>query len=651
MRYIFLLLFQKFSLYLLLCSLEHLLKGLYVYRFCFINVRFFTIQTNNMKTNVFQKQAFITIALLLSAFVSNVQAAGEPEIVINYIPPIGADGIAEGRVVWSELTAGNAGEYAVIAMLHASWGDDYVKPAYDNYLSAVASSGYFSINITTPGSNDKAIDDVYFYFVRRETFNDIDGNTVKSGTMTGKYFGQPLKVNRTAFWENRLREPVSNILPGFVGADESITLTCNAGETIRYTLDGSDPKTSSTAETYTASTSLKTPSSGSLLVKAVCEKSGMYSSVASLLWMPETIVHRDFWGLNVSLALNGEYFGYPLSEETTRERLNPLKNLTHWIRTYGTLNNGHPYINKIAKTEFGQKTMIGVYVTADASENEAQIQGLRQILEMGPAPDLITVGNECSLMSDVTAETLITCIDVVRELVKSKSLAIPIGTVDIAGATLNHTTLEKLDFIGVDIYNGTWDATPESQMFTAMKQSYAAEIAKYQPKMVLLTETGTPYAGGSYVVNGVTQTPSIEKANNYLSSVLKWVHAGNVPVFYFEAYDEPIKAQESGNNIEQYFGVLGNDFQPHPFYKETMEGLSNYSLPNTKNANPRPNPVKNFFIIDGLPNGATVGIFDMSGKKVKERKNSPNGIDVSDLPDGVYGVKAGEATYKIIKKR
>jgi exo-beta-1,3-glucanase (GH17 family) len=606
-----------------------------------------------MKTIIsFQKQAFVVGALLMAAFIYNVQAAGEPGIVIDYIPPVGAGGIAEGRVEWSELTPGNAGEYAVIAMLHASWGDDYAKPAYNNYLNAVSPQGYFSIDITTGGEGDYAIEDVYFYFVRRETFDDIDGSEVKSGSMAGKFLGQPLTVNRTVFWANRPKEPAPSILPGFVAAGRNITLSSNAGETIRYTLDGSDPKTSSTARTYTtASTSLITPSSGSLLVKAVCEKSGVYGSVASFLWMPETDLRHDFWGLNVSLALNGEHFGYPLSEEATRERLNPLKELTHWIRTYGTLNNGNPYINKIAKTELGLKTMIGVYVTADASDNEAQIQGLRNILEMGPPPDLITVGNECSIIPGVTAEILTACIDAVRELVKSKSPAIPIGTVDIAGATLNHTILEKLDFIGIDIYCGTWDATPEDRMFEAMKQSYAAETARYRPKMILLTETGTPYAGGPYTVDGVIRTPSIEKANNYLNNVLQWVHAGNVPVFYFEAYDEPVKASDSGNNIEQYFGVLGSDFQPHPFYRETLDGVSNYSLPGAVSMNPRPNPVSDSFIIDGLYDGATVGIFDMQGKKVKECQNSAGGINVSSLPEGIYLVKAGEATCKIIKKR
>ena len=603
------------------------------------------------------KKAIMAVCILFCT-IANIRAQNEPYIVIDNIPRINAGGVAEGRVVWNGLAPENTAQYAIIAMLRASWGDDYVKPTNDDYLSAINASGRFSVNITTGGSGDYAIDDVSFFLVRRETFNGVSGGVVKYETMSNKYLGKPLTINRTSFWANRLSSPKPNIMPGFVPAGRNITLSCEAGESIKYTIDGSNPVTSSTARNYTLGTSFNVPAEGSLLVKAVVTKSGAYSPPVSLLWFPQESLKTPFFGLNVSLALNGEVFGHNLSEKETRERLEPVAKLTKWIRTYGTLNNGLPYINRIAKDELNLRTMIGLYITNNDFDNKAQIEGLKRILEAGSAPDLITVGNECSLLG-VSSETLEGCIDAVRELLISKSLAIAIGSVDIAGSSLSSSVLDKLDFIGTNIFSGTWDATPENSMFAKMKQSYAAEIAKYQPKMVFLTETGTPYSGGSYAVDGITITPSIAKATAYLSGFIKWIQEENVPAFYFEAFDEKTKSTQTGGHpIEQYFGIMDGDMKIHSFYEDAIMKYitSNPSIPAPDKAGiiPYPNPVRDAFTINNLPPGLSVEIYNMSGKLVKSQylsilQNNNITINIANLPDGMYLVKAGELSCKIIK--
>jgi hypothetical protein len=83
-----------------------------------------------------KRAAFFTIGIGLNVAIINAQPANEPEIEISMVPKTGVGGVAEGRIVWSELTSNNAGQYAVIAMLRAPWGDDYVKPTNANYLNA-----------------------------------------------------------------------------------------------------------------------------------------------------------------------------------------------------------------------------------------------------------------------------------------------------------------------------------------------------------------------------------------------------------------------------------------------------------------------------------------------------------------------------------
>ena len=70
--------------------------------------------------------------------------------------------------------------------------------------------------------------------------------------------------------------------------------------------------------------------------------------------------------------------------------------------------------------------------------------------------------------------------------------------------------------------------------------------------------------------------------------------------------------------------------------------------------NPLPQSGQGCFSINNLPPGSSVELYDMSGKLVKlhnssilQNNNMP--INIENLPDGVYIVKAGELSCKIIK--
>ncbi|MDR2026833.1 MAG: cadherin-like beta sandwich domain-containing protein, partial [Prevotellaceae bacterium] len=513
-----------------------------------------------MKTCNLFKNIFVATVILFVAGAAELWAA-DPQIVITYIPPIGGQGNAEGKIIWDQWTPENAGQYAIIAILRTS--SDYVKPAYNDYLSQISASGSFSVNITTH-PNDYPEPDFSFYLVRKETFNGVNGATVTSWTMAGKYLGEPVHINRETFWNDKLKLPESNIRPGFVAAGTAVTLSCGEGETVYYTLDGSDPATVQyNGESFTV------PSDGFLLIKAITRKDGKESDPASMLWMPYESYSTPLFGLNVSLALNGENFGYTLSESKTEERMKPVIPLAKWIRTFGTLNNGLPYINKIAK-QAGMRTMIGVYISNSPSDNNAQLIGLRQILQTGHLPDLIAVGNEAS-QSGISSEIIAESVDAVRRMLKEFNLFIPVGSVDVGNMAWSQSVLNRLDFVGVNLYPSTWDCTPEEEMINVLKESYSRELSSFKSKCVLITETGTPYAKDPYTPSNTncTQTPSENKAKSYLEEVIKWSGEDSIPLFYFEAYDEETK---KGNHpIEEYFGLMDGNLKIHSFYKDVLK--------------------------------------------------------------------------------
>ncbi|MDR2140038.1 MAG: hypothetical protein LBP50_10895 [Tannerella sp.] len=593
-----------------------------------------------MKHPFFKKLTCLAAGILCCAGMNRMNAA-EPEIIISYLPPTGEGGIAEGRVLWDGLTENNAAQYAVIAMLCVSEGNDYVKPCYNNYLNAVDASGNFAVNITTGGAGDFAVVHVGFYFVRRTAFDGIDGAGVNTGFMDGRYIGRPLTVNRNDFWANRPQPPVPDIRPGLAEAGQRIQLSCRAGETILYTQDGSDPATSVSARTCGVGAVFSVPADGSLLIRAVTRRSGIFSAPASFVWIPREPLTTPFWGLNVSLALNGEPFGHPLSEETTRTRMAPVARLAGWVKTFGTLHNGLPYINKVAK-ELGLHTLIGVHVTGSKADNSAQIQGLRQILKTGPAPDLILVGNECSL-AEIAPATHAACIDSVREAVKEAGFVIPVGSADLPDVSWSHTVLDRLDFIGVNIYCGTWDGTPENEMTDALIRTYAGQVAAYPSKFVLLTETGSPHAGGPYSVqNGFVQTPSPQKAAKYLDGFLKWMARDPVPSFYFEAYDEPAKSQNGGHPVEQYFGLMDGNLELHPFCRETA--LPVQTIPSTA-LMLYPNPTSGDLF---LKEESRIKVYDIQSILLQDVVDSR--VDLSACPQGLYLVRINETCVKVLEK-
>ncbi|MDR1683477.1 MAG: chitobiase/beta-hexosaminidase C-terminal domain-containing protein [Candidatus Symbiothrix sp.] len=585
----------------------------------------------------------ILIAAIL-AMTSNAVQAVNPVVEINYIPPVGQGGIAEGRVVWDELTAANYQDYAVIAILRATWGDDYVKPADNDYLSEIDASGNFFIDIMKNETNF-SLPNYIFYFVLRSTFSDINGSTIKSWNMEGRYLGTPANIDRNTFLETKPKSPVPSERPGFVQAGTSISISSpEAGSTIRFTIDGSDPKTSDTAQDYAEQT-FTVPSSGSLLIKAVTRKGEEYSYPSNMTWIAYDKPNSDcmLFGLNVSLALNGEPFGYHLSQETTQARMCPIPYLTKWVRTFGTINNGLEYVNAIAK-EMNLHTLIGVYITNSIADNNAQLAGLRAILQAGSYPDMIAVGNECSLLG-VEPKTLGAYIDSVRNIVKEKGISIPIGSVDIGGATWSQYILQKLDFRGINLYPGTWDDTPQNQMFDRLKTTWNNELSNTPAMMVLLSETGTPHSGGNYSFDGGQQTASEQKAAAYLENVLTWANENSIPCFYFEAYDEPAK----GNNIERYFGLMNGEMQIHSFYQNILCSIDDCTIthiPETAgNTQLFPNPVKDRIY---LPADSKINIYNTQGLLLHEYTSKQ--IDLSTYSAGVYLVKVNDEMCKLVKQ-
>ena len=496
--------------------------------------------------------------------------AAAPVIALDYLPRLGSSGNAEGRIVWDGLTTANVGRYVVIGMVNVSPG--YVKPTYANYLNTLSASPLGAFDFMIAGQGDTTADPLAFYLVERGRFDDVSGEDVRYGSMTPDRYLAKLEITRTDFWADRDSPPpppVPNIRPSFLPAGTAITLSDPNGAAIWCTTDGTSPTNSPTRAAYTPPAAFPVPAQGCLILKAASLASEGWSATATYTYFPhEPQIRAPFFGLNVALNIGNEPFGVTLPRETVRERLAPLQPLCRWIRTFGTVGSGQEHINAEARNTFHLKTMIGLYITTDPGNNTDQLDGLAAILDRGPAPDIIMVGNECSL-GNVPPAILTNCIDRARAILAARGMLVPVGTVDIYGPALDRAVLDQLDLLGLNFYPGTWDDTPFENAITQLKANYAAALANYPGKLILLTETGAPCDGGPYVPPGgsVTKIPSSTVAANYLDGFLEWTQAERIPAFYFQAYRQPVKSQGGGHAIEQHFGLMDTPGPVLGFYQ------------------------------------------------------------------------------------
>jgi exo-beta-1,3-glucanase (GH17 family) len=506
----------------------------------------------------------IGIVLTLS-----MMGQSSPQIVITAIPPLGTAGNAVGKVNWDNL---DPALHAVICIVTAYWeggSGDYVKPFGNNFLNSIGSDGSFSVQLI-----DSDPDETRFYVVLKSDFagKDFTNGINRFTDMAGKYFGSEQLVKRSEFVQPvTLDAPVPTPRPGILAANSTVSLTSSvSGATIYYTTDGSDPTSSSTVY----STPLTMPASDLLWIKAFAMKDGASGPVASIVYLPDEASTKPLWGLNLSMALSNEQFGTSITETEAQRRMAAVVDKTQWVRTFGTLNNGLPYVNKYMKQSSNSlRTLIGVYISTDAGSNTAQINGLATIIDNSPAkPDLIAVGNEWQNLE--VPETVISqAIDDVRALLASKNVRIPVGTVEVFGRTLSASLLNKLDFVGFNSYPGVFNTTATNDMIGELATNYNTAAAANPSLLVLFTESGAPHDGGAYKIPYIggaqTQTANSEKAAAYLSDFIDYQHSNNLPWFWFSAFDENCKSDGyiAGDNdkdylkIEKYFGLMNADLE------------------------------------------------------------------------------------------
>ena len=268
-------------------------------------------------------------------------------------------------------------------------------------------------------------------------------------------------------------------------------------------------------------------------------------------------------GLNFSPYMDGQdpNRGVQISEEQLRNRMADVAPYTRWIRTFGS-THGLEKSGEIAHS-MGLKAAVGAWLGRNINTNEQEIANLITAANAGHV-DMAIVGSEVLLRNDLSVSQLIGYIHQVRNAIPS---SIPVTTADICANLLSHPDLiSAVDVIFFNQYP-YWEGTPLECGAASLHSCYQELKAVAKGKPIVLSETGWPSCGNE-IGNAV---PSPENASWYFLNVVSWAKANDVPMFYFEAYDELWKAGHEGPQ-GACWGIWDKDGHLKPGMQAVFDG-------------------------------------------------------------------------------
>ena len=126
--------------------------------------------------------------------------------------------------------------------------------------------------------------------------------------------------------------------------------------------------------------------------------------------------------------------------------------------------------------------------------------------------------------------------------------------------TYEWLSLEKLvevtDIISIHSYP-LWNGVSADKALAMNKEDYRTIKTRYPHKEVIFTECGWATRSNSSAMKQDQVNELIQV--NYIRSLWKWAEEEDIPVFIFEAFDEPWKGSEDDDEPEKHWGIYNVD--------------------------------------------------------------------------------------------
>ncbi len=227
--------------------------------------------------------------------------------------------------------------------------------------------------------------------------------------------------------------------------------------------------------------------------------------------------------------------GTAVSAEQITELLTIIAPYTKWVRTFGC-TSGLENVGRVAH-ELHLQAAVGAWLGRDMHANAVQIASLIIIAQEGHA-DLLVVGSEVLLRGNLTEAQLIEYINEVKNALPG----IQVTYADVYSVLLEHpAVIAAVDLIFVNYYP-YWEGIDIEKAISNLNYWHQSIVTIAGGKTVIVSETGWPSEGNTIG----SAVPSPENASFYFLNFVSWAKEKDVSYFYFEAFDEPWKADYEG---------------------------------------------------------------------------------------------------------
>ncbi|KSW23369.1 MULTISPECIES: glycosyltransferase [unclassified Pseudomonas] len=238
------------------------------------------------------------------------------------------------------------------------------------------------------------------------------------------------------------------------------------------------------------------------------------------------------------------------SDEQIRSDLELVSRMTENIRTYSTKGSlsDIPFLAE----EYGMRVSLGIWISADEAENEAEIARGIEIANRSRSVVRVIVGNEALFRREVTKDQLIGYLDRVRAAVK-----VPVTTAEQWHIYEKYPELAKhVDLIAAHVLP-YWEFVPMQDSVQFVLDRARDLRLKFPKKPLLLAEVGWPSNGR--MRGGATATQADQAI--YLRELTNALNKKGYNYFVVEAFDQPWKYTDEGS-VGAYWGVFNAARQP-----------------------------------------------------------------------------------------
>lgn len=265
---------------------------------------------------------------------------------------------------------------------------------------------------------------------------------------------------------------------------------------------------------------------------------------------------------------DGQAPGSILSKQQIKEDLMIISQHWHAIRLYTTDNNAEKILEVISENAIDLKVMLGIWISgktpaanavqvADAISCAKKYKGIVQA---------ISCGNEIFGLpgSDIFVSSKDEIIGYINEIHDQAGVPATIDEIFFVWLNPNYAELVDLqDFLAIHVY-GQWSNQSLENTIPYIDHVYKQLKVQFPEKPILITETGWTTSKSDWQFSSRADE---ESQKQFYTDCQQWSILNDVPIFYFEAFDERWKG-ETDHEAETNWGFYHANRTPKLLFDE-----------------------------------------------------------------------------------